>query len=205
MGAVSRVAQCRGRIERVQRPPAGGDVESLKGKLLISGPGLFDDNFRHTVVLLGAHDGAGAVGVVLNRPLDVTLGEAVPTLAEVAGPDERLFQGGPLEPRQAVLLVDVADPSLLDVPVLGSVGFLTGEVSDAVRPAVRRARVYLGHAGWGAGQLEAELEAGAWIVEPATGDDIFTPDPDALWRRVLERKGPPYTTMARTPYDPRTN
>ena len=180
-------------------------MESLKGKLLISGPGLFDDNFRHTVVLLGAHDDAGAVGVVLNRPLDVTLEEAVPTLAEVAGRAERLFQGGPVEPTQAVLLADVADPSTLDVQVLGSVGFLTGEVSYAVRPAVRRARVYIGHAGWGPGQLEVELEAGAWIIEPATADDIFTSAPDALWRRILERKGPPYTTMARIPYDPRSN
>lgn len=180
-------------------------MDSLKGQLLISGGGLYDPNFRHTVVLVGEHGDWGAVGVVLNRPLDVTLADAVPTLAELAGPDEALFQGGPVEPDQAVLLVETSDPGVLDVTVTGSVGFLTDQVPAAVRPAVRRARVYVGHAGWGAGQLEAELEADSWILEDAAADDIFTPDPDGLWRRVLKRKGPPYDALARIPFDPSMN
>jgi putative transcriptional regulator len=180
-------------------------VDSLKGQLLISGAGLFDPNFRHTVVLIAAHDADGAAGVVLNRALDVTVDQAVPTLTELAGPGASLFQGGPVEPNHAVLLVEVADPAILDVPVLASVGFLTGEVPADVRTAVRRARVYLGHAGWGPGQLEAELETDSWIVEAPREDDIFTTEPDALWRRILERKGPPYSTFARVPFDPSMN
>jgi putative transcriptional regulator len=180
-------------------------VDSLKGQLLISGPGLFDPNFRHTVVLIGDHDTWGAVGVVLNRAMELTVEEGVPALAELAGPGEKLFEGGPVAPNQAAVLVEVADPSLLDVPVVGAVGFITGEVPAEVRPAVRRARVYLGHAGWGPGQLEAELETDSWIVEPAADEDIFTLDPGGLWRRVLERKGPPYAAMARIPFDPSMN
>lgn len=180
-------------------------MESLRGRLLISGGGLFDPSFRHTVVLVGEHGPEGAVGVVLNRPLELTVEEAVPALSELTAPGESLFEGGPVEPHQAVLLVDVADPALLDVPVFGSVGFLTGEVPAELRPRVRRARVYVGHAGWAPGQLEAELEGGAWILDPATADDVFTPDPDALWRRVLERKGPDYAGLARIPYDPSMN
>lgn len=180
-------------------------MTGMKGQLLISGGGLFDQNFRHTVVLIGEHDREGAVGIVLNRPLDATVDQVVPTLSDLAGPAAPLFQGGPVEPNQVVLLADVADPALLDVPVLGSVGFLTGEVPAEVRPSVRRARIYLGHAGWGAGQLEAELESDSWVIEEATEADIFTPEPGALWRRVLERKGPPYTTMARVPFDPSMN
>lgn len=178
---------------------------SLKGHLLISSGGLYDRNFRHTVVLIAEHDSWGAVGVVLNRPMEVTVGAAVPLLAELAGAEESLFEGGPVEPQRAALLVEVADRAVLDVPVFASIGFLTGEVSSDVRTQVRRARVYLGHAGWGAGQLEAELEGNAWIVEPARVGDVFTAEPAALWREVLQRKGPPWSTMARIPFDPTTN
>jgi putative transcriptional regulator len=180
-------------------------VESLKGRLLISGGGLYDPNFRHTVVLLGEHDADGAVGVVLNRPLDTAVEDAVPALAGLVRPGDALFQGGPVEPDQAVLLAEVADPGLLDVPVLETVGFLTGEIPAEVRPDVLRARVFVGHSGWGPGQLEAEMAAESWIPGDATPDDIFTASPDGLWRRVLERKGPPYTTVARIPFDPSMN
>jgi putative transcriptional regulator len=70
---------------------------------------------------------------------------------------------------------------------------------------VVRARVFAGHAGWGPGQLEAELEEGAWIVEPATGGDVFSDEPSSLWQRILTRKGPPYSALARMPFDPTTN
>jgi len=180
-------------------------VESLKGKLLISGGGLYDPNFRHTVVLIGEHDARGATGVVLNRPLGTTVADAVPALATLAGSDEPLFDGGPVQRQQVVLLAEVASPGVLDVAVFDSVGFLTGEVPAEVRPFVRRARVFLGHAGWGPGQLEAEMEADSWITEKPTADDAFTASPEGLWRSVLERKGPPYVDIARIPFDPSMN
>lgn len=180
-------------------------MESLKGKLLISGGGLFDPHFRHTVVLVGEHGARGAAGVILNRPMEVSVAEAVPPLAGLVDGGESLFEGGPVEPGQPVLLAEVAQPGLVDVPVFGSVGFLTGDVPAHVRPAILRARVFAGHAGWGPGQLDAELEGDAWIVEAATADDVFTRSPDDLWRRVLERKGPPYDALARIPFDPSMN
>lgn len=180
-------------------------METLQGSLLIAGGGLFDPNFRHTVVLIGSHDERGAVGVILNRPLELTVAEAVPALRELVGPTEPLFQGGPVAPTEAVLLVDVAAAGLLDVPVLPNIGFLTGDVSAEFAGEIRRARVFVGHAGWGPGQLEAELEAGGWIVDPARPDDVFTADPGVLWKTVLERMGPPYAALARVPFDPRVN
>lgn len=180
-------------------------MKSLKGSLLISDGGLYDASFRHTVVLIGAHDADGAVGVILNRPLDATVAGAIPTLAGLVDADEHVFEGGPVEPRQAVLLAETSHPGLVDVPVFGSVGFLTGEVPEDARSRVLRARVFLGHSGWGAGQLEAELASDSWIVEPASEDDVFTGAADSLWSRILERKGPPYTTMARIPFDPSMN
>jgi putative transcriptional regulator len=180
-------------------------VDSLKGRFLLAGGSLRDPNFRQTVVLIGGHDAKGAVGVVLNRPLDMTVAAAVPPLAALTGPEEKLFQGGPVAPGEAVLLVDLASPGVLDVPVFGTVGFLTGTVAADVADAARRARVYVGHAGWGPGQLEAELESGSWIVEDATIDDVFTAEPATLWRRILERKGPRYAVLARIPFDPTMN
>lgn len=182
-----------------------GIVKSLKGQLLISGGGLFDPNFRQTVVLLGEHGPEGAVGVVLNRTLEMAVSEAVPALAGLVGPEEPAFDGGPVAPDQVVLLTDVTRPELLDVPVFGSVGFLTGEVSAHLESRIRRARVFVGHAGWGPGQLEAEMEEDAWILDPARKEDVFTDVPGQLWRRVLERKGPPYRRLSRISFDPSMN
>ncbi len=180
-------------------------MESLRGGLLISNGGLFDPNFRHTVVLVGEHNADGALGVVLNRALGVTVQKAVPVLGALVPAGEPLFQGGPVQPASPVLLAELAHPELADVLVFGSVGFLVGEVSDEVRPGVHRARVFAGYSGWGPGQLEAEMESTSWILEPARVGDVFTDAPDLLWSRVLERKGPGYHRLSRMPYDPSMN
>lgn len=180
-------------------------MESLRGHLLISSGGLYDPNFRHTVVLLGEHNADGALGVVLNRALDVTVEEAVPALSGLVPPGELLFQGGPVQPQSPVLLAELARPDLLDILAFGSVGFLIGEVSENVQPSILRARVYAGYSGWGPGQLEAEIDVDSWIIEPAQVGDVFTDTPDLLWSRVLRRKGPEFRNLSRMPYDPSMN
>lgn len=180
-------------------------MKSLKGHVLISSGGLYDPNFRHTVVLLGEHNDEGAVGIVLNRPLNVTVAQAVPPLASLVRPDEPLFQGGPVQPAVPVLLVELEEPGLVDVLAFGSVGFLVGDVSPDIRSRILRARVYAGHSGWGPGQLEAEMEQDSWITEPAVEDDVFTDAPERLWSRVLERKGPEFRRLSRMPFDPSMN
>lgn len=180
-------------------------MKSLRGQLLISNGGLFDPNFRHTVVLIGAHSDDGAVGVVLNRSLDATVESAIPALSALVPPGEPLYQGGPVEPANPVLLAELTDPDLADILIFGSIGFLVGEVSAQLRPNILRARIFVGHSGWGPGQLEAELEANSWILEPAHEEDVFSTEPDLLWRHVLQRKGPAYEWLSRMPYDPSTN
>jgi putative transcriptional regulator len=180
-------------------------MESLKGNLLISSGGLYDPNFRHTVVLVGEHNPEGALGVVLNRALNMTVKEAVPPLADLVPPDEPLFQGGPVQPTAPVLLAELERPELADILVFGSVGFLVGELPDDIGPSIVRARVFAGYSGWGPGQLEAEMTEDSWIVDPAQADDVFTDSPDLLWSRVLERKGPEYRRMSRMPFDPSMN
>lgn len=180
-------------------------MESLRGRLLISSGGLFDPNFRHTVVLVGEHNAEGALGVVLNRALDVTVEETLPTLSDLVPAGAPLFQGGPVQPATPVLLAELTHPGLVDVPVFGSVGFLVGEVSRDIKPSILRARVFAGYSGWAPGQLEAEMAADTWITEPASEDDVFTDGPDLLWSRVLERKGPEYRQLSRMPYDQSMN
>ena len=181
------------------------DESPLRGKLLLSVPALMDPNFRHTVVLLAEHAGHGAVGVILNRPSDITVAWGAAPLADLVEPDAPLHEGGPVSPNTAVLLVEVADPALLDLPVRGSIGIVTGEIDDDLRRHILRARVFAGHAGWGPTQLEAELTEGSWILEDPTPDDIFSPNPDTLWQDILRRKGPPWDRMARVPFDLRSN
>lgn len=180
-------------------------MESLKGQLLISSGGLYDPNFRHTVVLVGEHTAEGALGVVLNRALDVTVALAVPPLAELVPPGEPLFQGGPVQPESPILLASFLRPEAADLLVFGRVGFLTGEVPGDVGDALDRARVYAGYSGWAPGQLEREMEEGSWILEPAREEDVFTDAPELLWSRVLRRKGPEYERLSRVPFDPRMN
>jgi len=180
-------------------------MESLKGQLLISSGGLYDPNFRHTVVLLAEHGPEGAVGVVLNRPLDVTVEDVIPTLGELVPEGAPLFEGGPVQPSGAILCVELSDPELLDVPVLGGIGFLTGDVTPEIEPQILRARVFAGYSGWGPGQLEGEMEEEAWLLDPAKEDDVFTTEPALLWSRVVRRKGPEYELLSRMPYDPSMN
>jgi putative transcriptional regulator len=181
------------------------ETDALAGKLLIAGPELWDPNFRRTVVLVGHHDEEGAVGVVLNRASEVSVEDAAPPLAPIVEPRAPLFLGGPVEPSAAVVLADFEDAGLARVIAFGSIGFLPEEVEAGESDAVRRARVFAGHAGWGPGQLEAEVEEGSWIVEPATEDDVFTPEPDRLWERVLRRKGRKFDLLRTMPVDPAAN
>jgi putative transcriptional regulator len=186
-------------------PWEDGDVESLRGHLLIAGPELWDPNFRRTVVLVGHHDDEGAVGVVLNRPLETTVAMAAPPLSSLVPDGETLYQGGPVQPEAAVVLADFEDPSRAGVLALDSIGFLPEEADADSLGGLRRARVFAGYAGWGAGQLETEMDEQSWHATPALPGDVFAPDPDRLWTNVVGRLGPAYRLLATMPVDPQMN
>lgn len=181
-------------------------VESLKGMLLLSMPALFDPNFRRTVVLVGEHGDEGAMGLVLNRPSETTVGEAVPDLAEVAGAGAPVYVGGPVQPQAVLVLAEFDDPDAAATLVAGDVGFARsdGDLEELAR-AARRARVFAGYAGWGAGQLERELEEDSWLVEPAEDVDLFPEPGNDLFGSVLRRKGGTYRLLAMMPEDPSQN
>lgn len=182
-------------------------MNSLAAHLLIAGPTLIDPNFARTVVLIAAHSEEGAMGVVLNRPSDTAVTEAAPELDELVDDDgEPVFAGGPVQPEGVIVLAEFEDPAQAAALVLGDIGFLAaGDETVAPPGGTRRARVFAGHAGWGPGQLESELERDDWIVEPAETEDLFAPEPAGLWGTVLERKGGRYALLARMPLDPSMN
>jgi putative transcriptional regulator len=181
-------------------------VTSLKGRLLLATPALFDPNFRRTVVLVGEHGEEGAMGLVLNRPADVTVGEAVPPLAAVVGDEARVHVGGPVQPEAVLVLAEFEDPETAATLVVGNVGFASsaGDL-ELLAGTIRRGRVFAGYSGWGPGQLEAELEEESWLVEPAEGVDLFPEPGDDLFGSVLRRKGGTYRVLALMPEDPSTN
>ncbi|MBW3607418.1 MAG: YqgE/AlgH family protein, partial [Actinobacteria bacterium] len=189
-------------------PPRGTlpGMDSLKGKLIIASPKLEDPNFARTVVLVTEHSDEGAMGVVLNRPSHAVVEDAAPTLEGVVEHGELVHVGGPVQPTAVTVLAEFDAPDRAAVMVLDDIGFMAaGSDLDEVAEVTRRARVFAGYAGWGPGQLDGELEREDWFVAPAGIDDIFNPDVDELWARVLARKGAHFALVARMPVDPSVN
>jgi putative transcriptional regulator len=181
-------------------------MDSVRGQLLIAGPALLDPNFWRTVVLVVEHSDDGALGLVLNRPSETSVGEAVTELDELLDADDLLFIGGPVQPSAVIVLAqfeDAGDAALMAFDDVGVVG--SGASPEELAAGVRQARAFVGHAGWGPGQLDAELERDDWILEPATLPDAFANEPRDLWQTVLTRKGGSYALVARMPADPSSN
>jgi putative transcriptional regulator len=182
-------------------------MNSTRGQLLIAGPALQDPNFWRTVVLIVEHTEEGALGLVLNRPSETTVGEAVPQLAEVVDDGDEVFVGGPVQPGGVIVLARFDDPGDAALLAFDDVGVLgVGDEDDGPPTAgVRDGRAFVGHAGWGPGQLDSELERGDWILESASREDAFCAAPLELWATVLTRKGGSYALIARMPRDPSLN
>lgn len=174
-------------------------ADSLRGQLLIASPQL-PDVFERSVVLVIEHTEEGAMGVVLNRPTDKTVAEAVPELADLARAGDHVRAGGPVATDTVLALGDFTDVSQAARVVVGDVGLLDPGDTDV---DVRELRVYAGHAGWSPGQLDSELEAEAWITEPARPEDPFASED--LWPLALRRKGGEYALLAKMPLDPSVN
>ena len=117
-----------------------------------------------------------------------------------------MYVGGPVQPSSIVFLAEFLDPAPAGLLVLGRIGFPAPEAGiEELAEATARRRVFAGYAGWGDGQLDAEIDEGDWIAHPAQPDDVFTEDPEELWSSVLTRKGGSYALIARMPLDPSVN
>ena len=179
-------------------------MESLRGHLLVAAPTLVDPNFNRTVVLIAEHTEEGALGVVLNRPGESSVGEILPDLSTLMDEDDLVYEGGPVQPAGVMVLAEFDDPASAALPIDGDLGFVALE-TDTCDIAARRARAFAGHSGWGPGQLESELAEEAWFIAPFEREDCFTESPEELWSEVLTRKGGEYALVARMPLDPSVN
>ena len=186
------------------------------GRLLVATPVLGDPNFRRTVVLIVEHEEEqGTLGVVLNRPTEVPVGQVLEPWTELATNPSVVFRGGPVSPNSALALALVpgTDEPIgwhpLDRTVAKAMSRLGLVDLDAppglLSDAIARLRVYAGYAGWGVGQLQAEIDEGAWYVLPADPADAFSADPARLWPAVLRRQGGELAYVATYPDDPGQN
>lgn len=183
-------------------------VASTAGRLLVAEPMLGDPNFDRSVVLMVEHTSDGAMGLVLNRPTDLPVSDALPAWEGLVTAPAVLHVGGPVEERSGWCLARLA-PGVAQsgfLPVLGDVGLLDLEIDPSdLASDLAAARLYAGYSGWGPGQLEHELAQDAWIVVEAMADDPFLPHVDELWHRILTRQGGHLARLSLFPRDPSLN
>jgi putative transcriptional regulator len=170
-------------------------------------PQLDDPNFRRTVMLIVEHSEDGTFGLVLNRSVDLLASTLFASLdIEWQGdPTANIQWGGPVEPNTGWLLLN--DPKSLDlddpsISKLGLDGVYLARSIEVLRSASQEAtgtlRFYLGYAGWGPGQLESEMEQGAWLVAPPNSDLVFKVPDDDLWDRAVRGLGIDPATLVST-------
>jgi putative transcriptional regulator len=167
---------------------------ALAPALLLSMPQLIDPNFARTAVLLCEHASEGAFGLVVNRPSDITAAEAVRLEPPVRNPNTLpLLVGGPVEPQRGWILTAEA-PEGVEHRELGAGLYLSASPvllrrALITRPLPKRTHVLAGYAGWGAGQLDAELAKSAWLIMPVELDLIFEVPASAIWETAIRRLG----------------
>lgn len=186
-----------------------GVVKSYTGSLLVAMPTLRDPHFERTVVFLLAHEADGALGVVLNRPTGVSVGEVLPGWESLVSGPQVLFEGGPVGADSAICVARAR------AGVAGFLGFsrVVGQIGTIdlsrepgkVQERLEYVRVYHGYAGWAAGQLEQEIDIGSWFVFSALPTDPFLTQPEDLWQLVLRRQGGITAAVAHYPPDVHLN
>ncbi len=153
--------------------------------LLVSTDEIDGDVFNRTVLLLLHYDENGAMGIVVNRPTDIPPAEVVTHADEFAGYSGKLYWGGPVQMDNLWALMRSDDPPEGANAIIDSVHAVSVDLALETMPAdPTEVRFYIGYSGWSAGQLDRELARGSWRIVPATSEDVFTDDPQALWIKL---------------------
>ncbi|HPU12339.1 MAG TPA: YqgE/AlgH family protein [Aeromicrobium sp.] len=183
-------------------------MSSDRGQLLVATSAIGVGPFRRSVVYLLDHDEDGALGVIVNRPLDSDVEDVLPQWSDRVNAPDCLFDGGPVSMDAALALGVVADAN--NSPdgwrqTSGRVGLVDLEGPAPAAGIFLGLRVFAGYAGWAAGQLEAEIEEGSWIVVPALESDVTSAVPETLWSEVLRRQPGETRYWSTLPDDPGLN
>lgn len=196
---MTRVAKAYPAVDlppRANRPAASPKERSsinapAKGVFLVASDSLSDPNFSQTVVLLLEYDKSGAIGLVINRPTEVSLASLLPEVEGLKDRKELVFLGGPVGGGQLFLLVRSTNrphqsEEIVD-GVYASASLQTLREIIAEESAVSVFQAYAGYAGWGPGQLDAELLRGDWLVTPADSETLFDKAPDVIWPELIRQ------------------
>ncbi|MGI9247547.1 MAG: YqgE/AlgH family protein [Woeseiaceae bacterium] len=164
---------------------AGADQQPAKGRLLVATELVHGEVFAQTVILLLHYDQNGAMGIVVNRPTDVAPEELLADVDVISGYNGKFFWGGPVQMNSLRALLRTDIPTKDAVAIVDSVHLVP--IDDGLKNApadLGSLRLFIGYAGWGAGQLDREMDLGSWHVVPASDEQVFAEDPRALWKRL---------------------
>lgn len=191
------------RLNSQQGEEAGG-LPLFAGSLLVAHPSLLDPNFKRTVVLLTAHSEAdGSLGVVINRPIDRTLGEYDAKLRDSFFSSVPLYYGGPVATEHVVLVAWKWSPEEGSFKLYFGIDQARAQQLLEDDPGFQL-RGYLGHSGWGEDQLEGEIDEGSWLISPLL-PEVESAESDMLWTMILSRVSPEMRLLAEEPEDPSVN
>lgn len=182
-------------------------MDTLRGRLLVATPAIESGPFLRSVVFLLDHDESGALGVIVNRPLEADVDDVLPEWAGLVNAPDCLFDGGPVAMDSALALgvVSDAEPPLGWRQMSGRVGLVDLDGPLPAGGELAGLRVFAGYAGWAPEQLEAELAEGAWLVLESRDSDLISPQPETLWREVLRRQDDDLRFWTTFPDDPSVN
>jgi putative transcriptional regulator len=177
-----------------------------KGRLLLATPPLEDPNFDRAVIFVLEHHEDGAIGLVLNRPSDEALEAPLDRWIDLQTAPSSVFTGGPVETNamigMATTKVVVDEPIEHITPISGLIASTDLSADPAIIAAhIDTVRVFRGYAGWGSGQLNIEIDQGAWLVLDAEIEDVFSDRPEELWHTVLKRQPGRLSWLALAPDD----
>ncbi len=170
--------------------PIASDERLGKGKFLVAAQHLNDPNFSQTVIYLVAYSQRGALGVVVNRPTEVSLAHALPHLEDQPRAGDLIYAGGPVGQTRMLLLIRSATFPLEEVIAVTEEIATSSSLDNLallVAAATAQFHVYAGHAGWAPGQLDYEVARGDWLIRPGDPAALFGPDLRNLWSTLMKK------------------
>jgi len=177
-------------VSTVQRPPRP-ETELSKGRFLVASRNVKDPRFSGTVVLLVEYSVSGAMGLIINQPTGVRLSELIPEVKGLKDRPDTVYDGGPVNRNQLLLLARTGSRPAESLNVFGDVYISLSR--SALNQMVGRAgakesfRLYVGYAGWAAAQLDREVARGDWHVLRADAEMIFDKKPSEIWPELIRR------------------
>ena len=172
------------------------DNMNLTDHFLIAMPSLGDPNFQRTVTYMCQHGDDGALGIVINRPIDLMLGDILGQMEiEVESQNigaTQVYYGGPVQPERGFVIHEGSGQWESSLAVTDSIMLTTSrDIMEAIArgKGPRKMLVALGYAGWGEGQLEQEILQNAWLNAPALNQVIFDLPADRRWKSAAEQMG----------------